>query len=237
MEVAIRIFLMLGGLGFSVIFHEMAHAWVALKLGDPTGRDDNRLSWNPIHHIDPFMTIILPVLLYFGSHGSFVFGGAKPVQINPMNFRDPGKGMMLSSAAGPISNLLVAAGALLLLLLLTWLVPGLVVSEDEAGIPRATWNGFFFSFLTLLNLFLAVFNLVPIPPLDGSRVLRYFLPERGRRLLDGIEPFGLFILLGLLFAGILRYILAPLETLWVATMMTLFGEPMTELFIQSIQGA
>ena len=201
--------IMLGVLLYSVIIHEMSHAWSALKMGDPTGKDDNRLSWNPIHHIDPFMTILLPI--FTAVTWGFPFGGAKPVQINPLNFRDPGKGMMISSAMGPLSNFALAA----IVLGVTWLVgrvaPDFLWGWNEEGRRVLTYNGIFLQFAFLINILLGTFNLIPIPPLDGSRVLRYLLPRAGQNFLDRIEPFGLFILIGLIYAGGFGRILGPVQ--------------------------
>lgn len=149
MEHGPRILLYLGALGVSVIFHEQMHARVAGWLGDPTGKNDNRLSWNPIHHIDPFLTILLPLVLYFSSGGRYVFGGAKPVMINPLNFRNPSLGMCLSAAAGPLSNFLLAAIGFALCVALVHVAPSVVLSE--AGL---TWNGLFLGLFVFLNLFL-----------------------------------------------------------------------------------
>ncbi|MHC4606511.1 MAG: site-2 protease family protein [Planctomycetota bacterium] len=214
MEDAGRIFVIILALGFSVILHEMAHAWSALKLGDPTGRDDNRLSWNPIYHIDPFMTILLPGLLLLASGGTFAFGGAKPVRINPFNFRNPGKGMMLSAAAGPACNFLQAIVTFGILLLLAAFLPGVIAGKDAAGGTVPTLGGFFLIWMIQINLILGAFNLIPIPPLDGSRILRYLLPRNAKATLDSIEPFGLFIIFGLLWIGGLNLLLAPVNLLF-----------------------
>jgi Zn-dependent protease len=227
---------MITALGVSVILHEMAHAWVALKLGDPTGRDDNRLSWNPIHHVDPWMTILVPILIFWASGGRFMFGGAKPVRINPLNFANPGKGFMLSSLAGPVSNLLLACVGILLLLAMQAVDSDLVYGRDDAGVFHVTYNGFFLCFFVLVNLFLACFNLIPIPPLDGSRALRYFLPERGQALLDRVEPMGLFILVALMFMGFFRWALLPVYVAWGTVMVSLFDGELTQAFLDALSG-
>lgn len=236
MPFGVKLALMLFALGFSVILHEMAHAWVALKLGDPTGRDDNRLSWNPIHHIDPWMTILIPILLFWGSGGKFMFGGAKPVRINPLNFANPGKGYMLSSLAGPVSNLLLACAGILVLLLLQAIDPGFLYHRGEDAALQITYNGFFLCFFVMINVFLAAFNLIPIPPLDGSRVLRYFLPQGGQNLLDKIEPMGLILLVGLMFLGFFRWALFPVVIAWGTVMILLFGPEMTQAYLETLSG-
>jgi Zn-dependent protease len=135
-------------LAYSVILHEIAHGWVADHLGDPTARLRGRLTLNPVPHIDPVMTIALPLVLTLtGSH--FLFGAAKPVPVDPFNFREPKKDMALVAAAGPLTNLLIA---LILSLILKIFPNNLVVYGVQ------------------INVFLAVFNLLPIPPLDGSKV-------------------------------------------------------------------
>ncbi len=166
----------------SVIFHEVSHGWIASRLGDQTARRAGRLTLNPIPHIDLFGSIILPALLALAR--APVFGWAKPVPVNPAGFRSPVTGMALVAAGGPITNLLLA------------LIGGRLIlpAVDGMGLVADITLGFIF-----LNVVLAVFNLLPIPPLDGSRVLRVFLPPKGRELLNQIEPFGIIILFVLLF--------------------------------------
>ena len=208
MEHGPRILLYLLALGVSVIFHEQMHARVAWWLGDPTGKRDNRLSWNPIHHVDPFMTIILPLVLYFSSGGRFVFGGAKPVMINPMNFRNPSLGMCLSAAAGPLSNFLLAGLGFAVCVTLVQVAPSIVLSDTGL-----TWNGLFFGLFVFLNLFLGAFNILPLPGLDGSRILRHFLPAPLQAIMDSIEPFALFITMMAVVLGAAA-ILNPLRDLY-----------------------
>jgi Zn-dependent protease len=205
MEHGLKIALSLLALGISVIFHEQMHARVALWLGDPTGKNDNRLSWNPIHHIDPFLTVILPVVLYFSTQGRFVFGGAKPVQINPLNFRNPSLGMCLSAAAGPLSNFFLAAVGFGLCVLLARVMPSTVMSDSGL-----TWNGFFLVTFVLINLVLGAFNILPLPGLDGSRILRFLLPRHLQAAMDAIEPIALFITMIVVFLGASRIILPVL---------------------------
>ncbi|HTF56448.1 MAG TPA: site-2 protease family protein [Planctomycetota bacterium] len=196
MDQAPKIILSLLGLLVSVIFHEQMHARVAWWLGDPTGKNDNRLSWNPIHHIDPFMTILLPVVLYFGSGGRFVFGGAKPVMINPLNFRNPSLGMCLSAAAGPLSNFFLAALGFGAFIGLFHAIPSIIMVNGEI-----TWNGFFFLTFIFTNVILGTFNILPLPGLDGSRILRHFLPTGLRAMLDALEPYAIFITMILVYLG------------------------------------
>ena len=201
MEQGLKVVLSLLALGISVIFHEQMHARVAWWLGDPTGKNDNRLSWNPIHHIDPFLTIILPVVLYFSSQGRFVFGGAKPVQINPLNFRNPSLGMCLSAAAGPLSNFFLAACGFALCVFLARVVPSAVITDHGLS-----WNGFFLVTFVMINIVLGAFNILPLPGLDGSRILRYLLPRHLQAAMDAIEPVALFITMAIVFLGASRII-------------------------------
>lgn len=173
---------------FSVILHELGHAWAALKLGDTTAVRMGRLTLNPIPHIDPFMTIILPAVLYITSNGSFVFGGAKPVPVQPRNFThvSPRKGMMLVAIAGPIVNFAIALGLALLLRLLL-------------GVGMVTEPVYKMLLLSAgMNLFLGFLNMVPIPPLDGSKVLAGLIPKTLAYRYLSLERFGFFILLGIL---------------------------------------
>jgi len=174
--------IIIGLLVYSIILHEIAHAYAAYMLGDPTGKLQGRLSLNPIVHIDPFQTLLLPVLTYL-SFG-FPFGGAKPVPINPLRFRNMGKGMMLSAAVGPLTNLTI----MLVFGLLTRLAS---LGEDYIApkILAILW------YVGFLNFILAIFNLLPVPPLDGSRILRYFLPRDAQRSFDSLERYGIIIVL------------------------------------------
>lgn len=168
---------------YSIILHEIAHAYAAYRLGDPTAAMQGRLTLNPVKHIDPVFTIIMPLLFYFSTHGMFVLGSAKPVPINPFNFRNPRKGMMISGIAGPTVNLaiaLVCAGLIRLLLLFPWVSTRFVLIFASVG---------------FMNMLLLVFNMLPIPPLDGSRVLSYFLPRDLRESYDRLEQFGLVLVL------------------------------------------
>ncbi|MFC1525127.1 site-2 protease family protein [Planctomycetota bacterium] len=179
---------------FSAIVHECAHGLAAYKLGDPTAYYAGRITLNPLVHIDPMMTLILPLVLFLTT--GFVFGGAKPVPINPYNFRNPEKGMMLSSLAGPVSNLILA-------------LLGFALFFPLARISTGTFlqfNYYIFVWFIYINILLALFNIIPIPPLDGSRILRYFLPWDMKESLDRIEPFGLIIIFILFYMGGFRFL-------------------------------
>ena len=179
---------------YSVIFHELAHGWVAYKMGDPTAKLLGRLTLNPVKHLDPIGTLML---LFIG------FGWAKPVPVNLENIPADKrrKGIILVSAAGITANIICAFIALLLLQLLS---PG---QED-----------IMYKILTLLafiNILLAAFNLIPIPPLDGSKIIMGFAPESVNRVLSQIEPFGIFIVLGLLYLGFLNPVIKLLQDIIV----------------------
>ncbi len=176
---------------FSAILHEVAHGLVADRLGDPTARLSGRLTLNPVKHIDPIMSILLPLMLFFsGSH--IIFGGAKPVPVDPFNLRDGKKDMALVSLAGPLTNVLLAILAALALKGFS-LIPiqsnlFVVVSILE-GILRTVVE---------LNLYLAIFNLLPIPPLDGSKIFALLLPDREAAAYLSLGNIGIFILFLLL---------------------------------------
>jgi len=192
---------------FAIVFHEVAHGWVANKLGDPTAKDLGRLTLNPIPHIDLIGTIIMPLLLYFGTNGQFVFGYAKPVPIDPRYFKDPKKGMALSSLAGPGINLLMA---ILFSLVLRVIFPALKESDltdisGQALFPIALM----LSYGVLINVALAVLNLVPVPPLDGSRIVYWLLPEKLGAAYYRLERFGMLILMALLIFRVLGAIIWP----------------------------
>jgi Zn-dependent protease len=165
---------------FSLIIHEVAHGWVADKMGDSTARWMGRLNLNPMRHLDPVGTIML---FFFG------FGWAKPVPINPNNFRNYRKGLILVSAAGITANIILAF--LGQLLFVAW-NPGFASSLTDV-----------LRFFIQINIMLAAFNLIPIPPLDGSKILMGFSSRRFQLLLERFEPYGFFVILALLYLGIL----------------------------------
>ena len=189
----------------AITLHEAAHGWVANKLGDNTALLLGRVSANPLKHIDLIGTIIVPILI--ASISPFIFGWAKPVPVNWTNLRNPKRDMALVAIAGPGSNLVMALGWAILAKI-CYLFMGNPVSLN----PNTTHTilGLFFLsayFGILVNLVLMVLNLIPIPPLDGSRIVASFLSPPFSRWYEKIEPFGFFILLGLLFLGHLQFIL------------------------------
>jgi Zn-dependent protease len=192
---------------FAIVLHEVAHGWVANRLGDHTARDLGRLTLNPISHIDLFGTIIMPLLLFFLTNGKMIFGYAKPVPINPYNFRDPKKGMALSSIAGPGINIVMALSFTLLL--------RVVMPAVEGMMPKESWNlvalpvTLMLGYGVIINIVLAVLNMIPIPPLDGSRVVYWLLPEKYAAAYYRLEPYGMIILLLLIGFGALGRIIGP----------------------------
>lgn len=165
---------------FSVILHEVMHGWVALKFGDRTAENAGRLTLNPIPHIDPIGTILLPLILVISGSG-FIFGWAKPVPVNPLNFSNIRKGELLTSAAGILANFGLAVTSALLFHLTLGL--------------NNTFLSAVLSFAISINLLLAVFNLLPIPPLDGSKILMSYLPLKYLPYFQSLERYGIFILL------------------------------------------
>jgi Zn-dependent protease len=194
---------------FAITVHEVAHGWVANKLGDSTAKMLGRLTLNPLKHVDPIGTVAVPaVLLLIGS--PFLFGWAKPVPVNFRNLKNYRKDMVLVAAAGPIANLLMAILWILLLIVFAHLIPDENVAR---GFITMSQNG------VMINLVLLVFNLLPIPPLDGGRVLSGLVPPSFSRVLDQVEPYGMIIVVALLYFGVLNTIIMPL----VATLAALLG--------------
>jgi Zn-dependent protease len=174
--------------------HEFAHGWVAFKLGDNTAKSMGRLTLNPLAHIDPFGTVILPLLIFIASQGRFIFGSAKPVPINYLALKNPKRDMIWIGLSGPLANILFAVAIRIVWSLIMPLVPNL------GSILRT---------LILINVILGVFNLIPIPPLDGSRILMGLLPNDLALSYAKIEPFGLFIIMILAVTGLLGVFVWP----------------------------
>lgn len=185
---------------FAITVHEVAHGWVAMRLGDPTAKMLGRLTLNPIKHVDPIGTVVVPAFLFFT--GGFLFGWAKPVPITWENLKNPRRDVAYVAIAGPAANLIMAIfwalimklGILLSPTTASWFYP--LALMGKAGIE--------------INLILMLLNLLPIPPLDGGRVLSALLPGPLSYKFNRLEPYGIFIILGLLFLGVLSLVLSPM---------------------------
>lgn len=186
-----------GLLMIAMTVHEFSHGWVAYKFGDTTAKYSGRLTLNPLAHIDTFWTVLLPLFLFISSGGRFMFGTAKPVPVNFWALKNPRRDMVLVGAAGPLSNFIFALGLSFIIR-----IPGLPEILE-----------FILTNLILINLVLGVFNLIPIPPLDGSRILMGLLPRRLASQYAMIEPFGFIILVVLIFLGAFGNLVWPIVEL------------------------
>ena len=196
---------------FAITVHEVAHGWVANKLGDGTAKMLGRLTLNPIKHIDPIGTIVVPIALVLMS--GFAFGWAKPVPVNPRNFKNPRKDMVLVAIAGPLANVFMVIFWALFLKIVSFAVSDLNLAKGLMAMGEAG---------VIINLVLFVFNLFPIPPLDGSKVLAGFVPPSISDILDRIEPYGFFIVMGLLYFGVLSAVMNPIISFFLRSINTLF---------------
>ena len=197
----------------SITSHEAAHGFVADRLGDPTAREAGRLTLNPVAHIDLFFTILLPAFLFFSGSG-FIFGGAKPVPVDVSRLRHPRRDWALVGAAGPLTNVLIA---ILLCAALSLLVHTGLLGRGSGG-TEVLATGVF------VNVLLAVFNLVPIPPLDGSRLAQYFLSGRALRAYQRFERFGLLLIaILIIFVPSVQFVLFETMLAVVALLADAFG--------------
>jgi Zn-dependent protease len=204
---------------FSLCFHEAAHAWMADLKGDYTARYLGRVSLNPIVHIDPVGTVLFPLLQFFSPVP--VIGWAKPVPVNPAHLRNPRRDHMWIAAAGPLSNLLLAVCCMILLIAAKFLIPDAQQTLEQiymrVGLPSEpslmTPLLAMLFFGVLINMGLAFFNLIPIPPLDGNWILSGILPYRAAQALDSLQPYGFIILYGLMFLGLFRFLFYPISML------------------------
>ena len=194
----------------AITVHEVSHGWIARKLGDNTAFMLGRLTLNPLKHVDPMGTIVIPGLLLLMQAG-FIFGYAKPVPINWKNLRQPKRDMALVAAAGPVSNFLMAIGWALLIRV------GLLLGETGMALVLMGVAGI------TINIILMVLNLLPLPPLDGGRVMTGLLPGPWAYKFSRIEPYGFFILIALLVTGVLGMVLWPAISLVMSMVVPVSG--------------
>ncbi|MBN2408974.1 MAG: site-2 protease family protein [Candidatus Aminicenantes bacterium] len=215
-SIAISLFVLL----FAITIHEAAHGWMASKFGDDTARSMGRVTLNPMAHIDPIGTVLLPILLVI--MGAPVFGWAKPVPVNPFNLRNPRHDNLWISAAGPLANVLAAALSLFAIVLIKGLSPGASTfllnfltgrGGSAGGIQPLEGLALIFFYGALVNSYLVVFNLIPVPPLDGSGILMGLLSEEAAEKYDRLRPYGFLIVLGLIYLGVLSVIIRPIQIL------------------------
>ncbi|HEY9050585.1 MAG TPA: site-2 protease family protein [Gammaproteobacteria bacterium] len=214
MDFILNIFIWAIPLVLAISLHEAAHGWIAHLLGDSTAKQLGRLTANPIKHIDPVGTLAVPVFLLLVSQGSFAFGWAKPVPVDPRHFANPQKDMALVALAGPASNFFMAIAWILIMLfahnvLDKGMIAALLSGMAEIGV--------------LINLILMVLNLFPIPPLDGGRVLTGVLPLRWAAMFARLEMVGMWVVIFLLASGILGKILWPMVKGVQTNLYSLFG--------------
>ena len=215
---------------FSLSIHEAAHAWMADRRGDYTARYMGRVSLNPMAHIDPIGTILFPLLNFLGNIP--LIGWAKPVPVNPMHLKNPAHDHMFISLAGPCSNLLASLCSFITLLLLKWFIPGanaailrwvaqifrveqMMVIEASSSVITPIIGILYF--MMIINFMLAIFNILPVPPLDGHWIVAGLLPPGKAEAFQRLGRYGIFILYGLMFLGIFRLLMTPV--LWLTVLL------------------
>ncbi|MBT9331284.1 site-2 protease family protein [Paracidobacterium acidisoli] len=206
---------------FALSLHEAAHAWTASKLGDPTARMLGRVTLNPAKHIDPIGTIVIPLVMLFvlPGYGQFLIGWAKPTPVTTRNFKNATRDDILTTLAGPLSNVLAAVGSVIALIILAKATPsgaaavhglagGMIDPEMMSASPVIFPMAIIFYLAMMLNLFLAVFNLLPLPPLDGSHIFRHMLPYKALRIYDSLGIFSLILMI-LVGGSVVGYFVNP----------------------------
>ena len=202
----------------AITVHEVAHGYVAYRKGDYTAKLMGRITMNPIRHVDPIGTILFPLMLVF-SRSPVIFGWAKPVPVNAFNFKNPRKDMVLVSMAGPLSNILLAMAFALVFKILLLIFGPTVLFNSQFLAPLA---GMLVVGLKI-SIYLGVFNLLPIHPLDGSHILEGLLPADKARVYSRMDRYGGIILIALLFTGILQIIIRPVYVLILVAITRIFG--------------
>lgn len=219
MQILLKVLLFAPPLLLAVILHEIAHGWVANKLGDNTAKRLGRITLNPFVHIDPMMTLIVPgLLIMFNS--PFIFGGAKPVPVNPQNFKNPRRDMALVAVAGPITNFILLGIFFSIVMLFkssptlndfyfSYLIKILNLKPEYASLVFSVLYAWLYQSV-IINLALGIFNLIPVPPLDGGRILVGILPLNLAKKVAQLEPHGFMIVIILLMTGVIDKILGPI---------------------------
>jgi len=201
----------------AIVLHEVAHGYVAYRLGDPTAKSRGRLTLNPLAHVDPIGTLLVPgvlaILRFVFNVNVLLIGWAKPVPINPAYFRNPARGTLYVALAGPGTNFALALLGTALFRGLSAVIPDATIGVGFTG-NLVQWLAYLLAMFVLYNLVLGFFNLVPIPPLDGSHVLLYFLPPNGRRILLSLERYGMIIVIALYYLGGLAILFNAVGRLW-----------------------
>ncbi len=210
MEKIMGLILLAPGALLAISLHEAAHGYVAHRLGDSTAKFLGRLTLNPFKHIDPIGSVLVPTVLYLFS--GMMFGWAKPVPVNVLNLGNPKRDMALVAVAGPAANLIIATLSSILLYLVAFVARTMPIGEGAFHTVMVPLINILF-FAIIFNLFLMMFNLIPIPPLDGGRILVGLLPNRQAHAVAAIEPYGFFILIGLIVLGVTRVLWVPMGML------------------------